>query len=259
VSTDGSEVDAWIVRPHGFEEGRRYPVLLNIHGGPFAQYGDRFLDEFQVQAGAGYVVLYSNPRGSSGSTEEWARAIRGPGAEGPGMGTVDYDDVMAVVDTALARFDFCDPERLGVIGGSYGGFLTSWIVSRTDRFKAACSERSVNDWHSMYGSSDSGWTFKGYVGAHLFEDPDAWHAISPTTYAENIRTPLMIMHSENDLRCNVEQAEQLFTTLRLLKRNVEMVRWPAESHELSRSGSPAHRVGRFEIILEWFGRYLSPG
>lgn len=258
VSVDGSEVDAWIVRPAGFVEGERYPVLLNIHGGPFAQYGNRFFDEFQVQAGAGYVVLASNPRGSSGSSETWARAIRGPGAEGPGMGSVDFEDVMAVVDAALARFDFCDPERLGVLGGSYGGYLTSWIVSHTDRFGAACSERSVNDWSSMYGSSDSGWTFKGYVGSFPFEDPDAWRSISPVAYAADIDTPLLIMHSENDLRCNVEQAEQLFTTLRLLRKDVEMVRWPAESHELSRSGSPLHRVARFEVILEWFDRYLRP-
>lgn len=257
TSPDGSEVDAWIVRPDGFVEGRRYPVLLNIHGGPFAQYGNRFFDEFQAQAGAGYVVLYSNPRGSSGSTEEWGRAIRGPGEGGPGMGTVDYEDVMAVVDTALERFDFCDPDRLGVLGGSYGGYLTSWIVAHTDRFKAACSERSVNDWHSMFGSSDSGWTFKGYVGSFLFEKPDAWRAMSPTTYATGIKTPLMIMHAENDLRCNVEQAEQLFTALRLLGREVELVRWPAEGHEMSRSGSPAHRVARLEVLLEWFDRYLS--
>jgi dipeptidyl aminopeptidase/acylaminoacyl peptidase len=258
VSEDGSEVDAWIMRPAGFVEGRRYPVVLNIHGGPFVQYGNRFLDEFQVLAGAGYVVLSSNPRGSSGYSEQWGRAIRGPGPEGPGMGTVDYQDVMAVVDAALERFDFCDPDRLGVMGGSYGGFLTSWIVSHNDRFKAACSERSVNDLMSMHGSSDSGWMFKGFVGSFVFEDPDAWRTISPTTYATDIHTPLLIMHSENDLRCNIEQAEQLFTTLRLLKRDVELVRWPSESHELTRSGSPAHRVERFEILIDFFDRYLKP-
>jgi dipeptidyl aminopeptidase/acylaminoacyl peptidase len=257
VSPDGAEVDAWIMRPAGFVEGRRYPVLLNIHGGPFAQYGNRFFDEFQVQAGAGYVVLYSNPRGSSGYSEEWGRAIRGPGREGPGWGTVDYDDVIAVVDTALERYDFCDPDRLGVLGGSYGGYLTSWIVAHNHRFKAACSERAVNDWPSMHGSSDAGWMFKGYVGSFLFEDAEAWRAMSPTTHATRIDTPLLIMHSENDLRCNIEQAEQLFTTLRLLKKDVELVRWPGEGHELTRSGSPVHRVARFQIILEWFDRYLA--
>jgi dipeptidyl aminopeptidase/acylaminoacyl peptidase len=258
TSPDGSEIDAWIIRPTELS-GERCPVLLNIHGGPFAQYGNRFFDEFQVQAGAGYAVVYSNPRGSSGYSEEWGRAIRGPGPGGPGMGTVDYDDVMAVVDRALELYDFCDPERIGVMGGSYGGYLTSWIVGHTNRFKAACSERAVNDWPSMHGSSDSGWMFKGYVGSFLFEDHDAWRAISPTTYAANVETPLMIMHSEDDLRCHVEQAEQLFTTLRLLKKDVELVRWPAESHELTRSGSPAHRVARFEVLLEWFGRYLGAG
>lgn len=261
VSPDGAEVDAWIVPPAGLVEGRRYPVLLNIHGGPFAQYGNRFFDEFQVQSGAGYVVVYSNPRGSSGYSEEWGRAIRGPGREGPGMGTVDYDDVMAVIDTALARYDFCDPGRVGVLGGSYGGYLTTWIVAHTNRFKAACSERAVNDWPSMHGASDFGWMFKGYVGSYLFEDEDAWRAMSPSTYATGINTPLLIMHSENDLRCNIQQAEHLFTTLRLLKKDVEFVRFPGESHELTRSGSPAHRVARFEVLLEWFGRYLgdAPG
>jgi dipeptidyl aminopeptidase/acylaminoacyl peptidase len=257
VSADGSEVDAWIMRPAGFEAGRRYPVLLNVHGGPFAQYGDRFLDEFQVYAGAGFVVLFSNPRGSSGYDEDWARAIRGPSDGGPGWGSVDFDDLMAVTDEALRRFDFCDPERLGVLGGSYGGFMTSWIVGHTDRFRAACSERAGNNLVSAFGSGDIDWMLKGYIGAFLFEDVDAYLRISPTTYAQNITTPLLILHSENDLRCHVEQAEHLFTTLRLLGREVELVRFPAEGHELSRSGSPVHRVMRFEIILEWFGRHLA--
>jgi dipeptidyl aminopeptidase/acylaminoacyl peptidase len=257
VSADGSEVDAWIMRPAGFEPGRRYPVLLNIHGGPFAQYGNRFLDEFQVYAGAGYVVLYANPRGSSGYSEAWARAIRGPSNGGPGWGSVDYEDLIAVTDEALRRFDFCDPERLGVLGGSYGGFMTSWIVGHTDRFRVACSERAGNNFVSAFGSGDLDWMLKGYVGAFLFEDVEAYLRISPTTYAKNIRTPLLILHSENDLRCQIEQAEHLFTTLRLLGRDIELVRFPAEGHELSRSGSPAHRVMRFEIVLEWFGRYLA--
>jgi dipeptidyl aminopeptidase/acylaminoacyl peptidase len=256
TSEDGAEVEAWIIRPAGFTEGNTYPVLLNIHGGPFTQYGNKLFDEFQVYAGAGYAVVYSNPRGSSGYTEEWGRAIRGP-IDGPGWGSVDYDDAMAVIDEALRRFRFCDPDRVGVMGGSYGGFLTSWIVSHTDRFATAISERSVNNWVSSWGSSDIGWD-KGYIGAFMFEDIDAWLKISPITYATEIHTPLLILHSENDLRCPIEQGEQLFTTLRLLKRHVEMVRFPEESHELTRSGSPVHRVMRFEIVLEWLARSLQP-
>ena len=256
VSKDGTEVEAWIARPVGFEEGKRYPLLLNIHGGPFTQYGTGFFDETQVYAGGGYAVVYSNPRGSSGHSEAWGRAIMGPGELGPGWGTVDYEDLMAVVDTALERYDFCDTERLGVIGGSYGGYMTSWIVSHTKRFKAACSERAVNNLVSMYGSSDIGWVFKGYHGVFVHDDVETYLQLSPWTYAKHIETPLLILHSEQDLRCNIEQAEQLFTTLRLLKRDVELVRFPAESHELTRSGNPAHRVQRFELVLEWFDRCL---
>ena len=256
VSADGSEVDAWIMRPAGYEQGKRYPTLLNIHGGPYGQYGQDFFDEFQVYCGAGYTVVFSNPRGSSGSTEDWARAIRGPGELGPGWGSVDYDDCMADTDEAVRRFDFVDADRLGVIGGSYGGYMTSWIVGHTDRFKAAVSERAVNNFDSQWGSSDFGWDFKGYMGTFLFEDVETYLKVSPSSYAVDIHTPLLILHSENDLRCPVEQAEHLFVTLRLLKRPVEFVRFPAESHELTRSGSPLHRVQRFELVVEWFDRYL---
>ena len=257
VSEDGSEVDAWILRPTGFEEGKRYPLLLNIHGGPFSQYTVGFFDEFQVYAGAGYAVVYANPRGSSGYSEEWGRAICGPGnGLGPGWGTVDYQDVMAVTDAAIEQFDFVDPDRLGVIGGSYGGYMTSWIVSHSNRFKAACSERAVNNLVSMYGSSDVGWVFKSYHGEFVHDDVDTYLQMSPWTYAKDIETPLLILHSENDLRCNIEQGEALFTTLRLMKKDVEMVRFPAESHELTRSGNPRHRVMRFELLLDWFGRHL---
>ncbi|HEX5469165.1 MAG TPA: S9 family peptidase [Gaiellaceae bacterium] len=256
TSADGSEIDAWIVRPADLEAGARYPVFLSIHGGPFTQYGNRFLDEFQVYAGAGYVVLYANPRGSSGYSEEWGRAIRGPVDGGPGWGSVDYDDLMAVVDEALERFELCDPDRLGVIGGSYGGFMTTWMLGHTERFRAGCSERALNNFVSAFGSGDLDWGVKAFIGAFLFEDVDAYLRLSPTTYAPNIQTPLLILHSENDLRCHVEQGEHLFTMLRLLGREVEFVRFPAEGHELSRSGSPAHRVMRFDIILDWFARHL---
>ncbi len=256
TSPDGTEVEAWIVRPAGFAAGHKYPLLLTIHGGPYGQYANRLFDEVQVYAGGGYAVVYSNPRGSSGYGEDFARAIRGPGEAGPGWGSVDYDDCMAVVEHAVKQFDFIDGERLGVIGGSYGGFMASWIVGHTDRFKAAVSERAVNSFVSMWGSSDFGWDMKGYFGSFLYEDVETYLKVSPLTYAENIHTPLLILHSENDLRCPIEQGEQLFVTLRMLKRPVQMVRFPAESHELTRSGNPIHRVQRFELVLEWFDRYL---
>ena len=260
VSQDGYEVEAWVVRPAGFEPDKRYPTLLNIHGGPFAQYGSSFFDEFQVYAGAGYVVLYANPRGGSGYSEEHGRAIRGPLKNaGPGWGSVDYEDLMAVVDTALESFDFVDPERLGVTGGSYGGYMTSWIIGHTNRFKTAISERAVNNLVSMFGSSDLFWVFERQFGGPLWENVDAYLEKSPSTYAQEMETPVLVLHSEQDLRCHIEQGEHLFTQLRLLGKDVEIVRFPAESHELSRAGSPIHRVQRFEIILEWFARYLSPG
>ncbi|HEY2544230.1 MAG TPA: S9 family peptidase [Gaiellaceae bacterium] len=257
ASKDGTEVDAWIVRPSDFDPAKKYPTLLSVHGGPFAQYGTGFFDEFQVYATAGYVVLFSNPRGGSGYSEEWGRAIRGPiDGGGPGWGTVDFEDVLGVVDTAVAKFDFVDADRLGIIGGSYGGFMTSWTISHDNRFKAAISERAVNHMVSAAGSSDLFWVFHQQFGGHWFDHVETWLELSPATYARNIETPVLVLHSENDLRCNVEQGEHLFTELRLLGKDVEMLRFPAESHELTRSGSPIHRVQRFEAVLDWFDRYL---
>ncbi len=257
VSKDGYEVEAWMVRPAGFESGKTYPTLLSIHGGPFSQYATGFFDEFQVYAGGGYAVLFSNPRGGSGYSEAHGRAIRGPvGDAGPGWGTRDYEDLMAVVDTAIEQFDFVDADRLGVIGGSYGGYMTSWIVGHTHRFKAAVSERAVNSLISMFGSSDIFWVFDRQFGGPMWENMDAYIEKSPATYAKDIETPVLVLHSEQDLRCNIEQGEHLFNLLRLMGKEVEMLRFPAESHELSRAGSPLHRVQRFEAILEWFGRYL---
>ena len=257
VSADGYEVDAWIVRPPDFDPSRRYPAILTIHGGPFTQYGTGFFDEFQVMAGGGYVVLYSNPRGGSGYSEAHGRAIRGPlGDAGPGWGTRDYEDVMAVVDTALERFDFIDGDRLGVIGGSYGGYMTTWIIGHTNRFRAAISERAVNNLVSMFGSSDLFWVFARQFGGTMWENVDAYLERSPSTYATEIETPVLVLHSEQDLRCNIEQGEHLFTLLRLLGKDVEMLRFPGESHELTRGGSPMHRVVRFDAVLDWFDRYL---
>jgi len=260
TSPDGAEVEAWFMRPVGAEPGRRYPTLLNIHGGPFTSYGNRLFDEFQLQVAAGYAVIYANPRGSSGYSEAWGRAIRGrtaPDEPGSGWGGVDYDDLLAVVDEAVNRFgDIVDGERLGVLGGSYGGYMTSWIIGHTDRFKAAVSERSCNNLLTMEHSSDFAGIFQQEMGVTHLEDPDEYLRVSPITYVRDMRTPLLILHSEHDLRCPIEQAEDLFVALRLLGRTPEFLRFPGESHELSRAGAPKHRVQRIEAILDFFDRKL---
>jgi dipeptidyl aminopeptidase/acylaminoacyl peptidase len=250
----GFTIDGWLMKPFGFAAGRRHPALLNVHGGPATQYGHGFFDEFQVYAGAGYGVIYLNPRGSQGYGEGFARAVVGDWGGG------DHADVMAGLDAALARAGWIDPERLGVMGGSYGGFLTSWIVGHTDRFRAACSERALNTHVSMIGTSDIGHYFvEGHSGRPPLWDDPAWYLErSPLTYAGAIRTPLLIIHSEDDLRCPMEQAEQLFVALRRQRKEVVLVRFPDENHDLSRTGRPRHRLERFRIILEWFGRHLEP-
>jgi dipeptidyl aminopeptidase/acylaminoacyl peptidase len=258
-SADGSEVEAWIMPPAGAKAGERYPALLFVHGGPFAQYGNVFFDEFQIACAAGYAVIYSNPRGSSGYGDDWGRAIRGPISGGPGWGTVDYEDLMAVVDGAIERFAFVDPERFGVLGGSYGGFMTAWIVGHIDRFKAACAERGVYNVMSSVGTSDELWSSGSVWGGDPYEHEEAMRAASPITYAEQMSTPLLLIHSDQDHRCPIEQAEQLFTRLRLLGRDVKLIRFPHGTHDLSRGGPPRQRVYRFEAILEWFGGYLRTG
>ncbi len=257
--TGDVEVDAWLFRPHDFDPSKKYPALLNIHGGPFTQYGNYFFDEFQMQAEAGYVVLCSNPRGGSGREQAWADAIRGPKhpVPGTGWGSVDFDDCMAVVDAALEQFDFIDPARLGVLGGSYGGYMTTWTVTHTNKFAAACSERAVNNLVSLEYGSDIAGFFYSEIGPTFVDDPDEYMRMSPITYVKDLDTPLLIIHSEDDLRCPADQATQLFTACRVLgKPDVEYWLFPGEDHELSRSGSPFHRRQRAEIILEFFDRYL---
>lgn len=259
ASADGREVECWAIPPAGARSGERYPTLLNVHGGPFTQYGNRFMDEFQLEAGAGFGVLYSNPRGSSGYSEQWGRAVRWPECDsdpGTGWGGVDFEDVMACVDTACERFDWIDPARLGILGGSYGGYMTSWAVGHTDRFKAACSERACNNLTTMEHSADISGFLRSYVGRDHLSAPEAYARHSPVTYVKDMTTPLLILHSEDDLRCPIAQAEELFVALRLLGREPLMVRFPAENHELSRGGSPRHRIMRANLILDWFRERL---
>jgi dipeptidyl aminopeptidase/acylaminoacyl peptidase len=258
TSADGVDVDCWIIEPD-HAPGVRVPLLLNIHGGPFTQYGERFFDEFQLEVGAGFGVLFCNPRGSSGSTEAWGRSIRWPECKvdpGSGWGGVDYDDIMACVDEAVTRFAWIDSEGIGAIGGSYGGYMTSWIIGHTDRFAAVVSERGVNNLLTLEYASDIAGTFVSYVGVRHIDDPEPYLRQSPIRYVREMTTPLLILHSENDLRCPVNQAEELFVALRLLGRTPEFVRFPGESHELTRSGAPRHRAQRAEVVIDFFRRRL---
>jgi dipeptidyl aminopeptidase/acylaminoacyl peptidase len=248
VSADGTPVQAWVIRPRGARGP--VPCLLNVHGGPKSQYANTFHDEFQVYAGAGYAVVYGNPRGSDGQTEAFATTVRGA------WGDKDWADVTAIAD-AIEGLGFVDQERVGIMGGSYGGFMTSWAVGHTNRFRAACSERAVNNIHSMVGTSDIGsWFMVQHTGKPPYDDIEPYLRMSPLTYAGQIETPLLILHSENDLRCPIEQGEQLYIALKLRNKPVEFWRFPEDNHEMSRSGKPLNRLKRFEVILEWFGRWM---
>jgi dipeptidyl aminopeptidase/acylaminoacyl peptidase len=257
VEHEDTALDCWIMKPAGFAAGRRYPVVLNIHGGPFGQFGETFFDEFQVYTGAGYGVVFCNPRGGSGQDTAFAREVVAD------MGGPDFRDVMACFETALERMPWADRERLGVMGGSYGGFMTAWIVGHDHRFAAGIVERGVTDWYTMQGASDIGSYFnRNYLGeeAVISQDLQAVLRQSPLTYARDIQTPVLILHSEDDLRCPIDQAEQLWVALKLMRQDVEFVRFPDENHELSRSGKPSHRVDRFEVILDYLERKLgTPG
>jgi dipeptidyl aminopeptidase/acylaminoacyl peptidase len=257
------EIDVWVFVPPDFDPAARHstPMVVDIHGGPFTQYGNHYFDEAQVQASAGYVVVLSNPRGGSGRDTAWGQAIAGPKAaemSGTGWGSVDADDILTVLDATLDRYPAVDPARVGVIGGSYGGYLVSWLIGHSDRFAAACSERAVNNLLTMEWTSDIASLFRTELGVGHLDDPAEYLRMSPITYVPDITTPVLIVHSEDDLRCPISQAEELFVALRTLGKEVEFVRFPNESHELSRSGSPIHRRQRFEIQLDFFARHLKP-
>lgn len=243
TSTDGYPVHGWVVLPERATTAAPVPVLLMIHGGPYAQHTGNLFDEAQVMAGAGYAVLLCNPRGSAGYGAAHGRAVK------DAIGTVDVADILAFLDHALTD-PRLDGERVGILGGSYGGLMTTWITSHTDRFTAAVSERAVNTWDSFAGTSDIGWFFGDeYSGAFQHEQ-------SPLSHADRIRTPMLIVHSERDFRCPLEQAQRLFALLRRNEVPSRLLIFPGEGHELSRSGQPRHRLQRFEHILDWWGEHL---
>ncbi|MYW91627.1 S9 family peptidase [Amycolatopsis rubida] len=245
TAPDGYPVHGWLVLPDG--EGP-HPVLRVVHGGPFAQQEWTVFDEAQVYASAGFAVVLGNPRGSAGYGQSHGTSVV------HNMGTVDVDDVLALLDKALERPDL-DASRTGIMGGSYGGFMTSWVAAKhPDRFRAAWSERAVNAWDSFAGSSDIGYYFtEGYVGA----DPDEQRRRSPLSYAADVRIPFAVVHSEQDWRCPLEQAQRQFVALRQAGVETEFLLFPGEGHELTRSGKPRHRVQRFEAVLDWWSRQLS--
>ncbi|MFQ3610741.1 MAG: S9 family peptidase [Fimbriimonadales bacterium] len=247
---DGVKIHGWLMKPPDFDPSKRYPTILMIHGGPHAMYGRVFFHEFQLHCAEGYIVAYTNPRGSMGYGEEFARAIRGD------WGNRDFKDLMSVTDY-LQSLPFVDPERMGVAGGSYGGYMTNWIVGHTDRFKAAITDRSVVNLVSMGGTSDFPQIPNRYWKGNFWDEPQKLWECSPLAYAGHIHTPLLIIHSEGDLRCPITEADQLFSALKRLGREVLYVRYPQESsHGLSRSGPPDLRRDRLERYLNWWKRYL---
>jgi dipeptidyl aminopeptidase/acylaminoacyl peptidase len=214
-----------------------------------AQYGYTFFHEMHLLAAQGYVVVFTNPRGSSGYGLKFMNCIEGD------WGNLDYKDLMAVTDT-VERLPFVDRRRLGVTGGSYGGFMTTWMVGHTNRFRAAVTQRQAGNFLGFFGASDFGYydyfSFKTYP----WEDPAKYLRMSPNFYAHHCKTPLLIIHSENDLRCPISQAEELFAFLKVMGKTVELVRFEGESHGLSRGGKPQNRLERLNRIVDWFQRYL---
>jgi dipeptidyl aminopeptidase/acylaminoacyl peptidase len=249
-SFDGKSIQAWILKPPGFDARKRYPLILNIHGGPHAAYGATFDHEFQWMAARGYVVLYPNPRGSTSYGQDFGNLIQ---YHYPGD---DAKDLMAGVD-ALVRRGLVDEAHLGVTGGSGGGVLTNWLITQTTRFAAAVSQRSIADWAGFWYTADFTLFRPTWFKGAPWEDPADYAARSPITFVKNITTPLMLIEGEADLRTPpADGGEQLFRALKYLKRTVVMVRFPEESHELSRSGKPWHRVERLRHIVGWFDKYL---
>jgi dipeptidyl aminopeptidase/acylaminoacyl peptidase len=250
TSFDGKKIHAWIQKPPDFDAQKKYPLILNIHGGPHAAYGFVFDHEFQWMAAKGYVVLYPNPRGSTSYGQQFGNIIQ---YHYPGD---DFKDLMLGVDEVLKR-GYVDPKKLGVTGGSGGGLLTDWIVGHTDRFAAAVAQRDIASWAAWWYAADFTLFQPSWFKAPPFQDPQDYVNRSPITYIQNVHTPLMLVLGEADFRTPpAAGGEEMFRALKFLKRPVIMVRFPGESHELSRSGQPWHRVERLEHIVGWFDKYL---
>jgi dipeptidyl aminopeptidase/acylaminoacyl peptidase len=249
-SFDGTHIQGWIQKPPGFDPQKKYPLILNIHGGPHSAYGWVFDHEFQWMAAKGYVVLYVNPRGSTGYGQDFGNIIQ---YHYPGD---DYRDLMVGVDELLKR-GYVDQKNLGVTGGSGGGVLTNWIITHTDRFAAAVSQRDISNWASWWYTADFTLFQPEWFKAPPFEDPQDYINRSAITFVKNIHTPVLFVLGESDYRTPQDSGgEQLFRALKYLKRPTAMVVFPRETHELSRSGEPWHRIERLRYIVGWFDRWM---
>jgi dipeptidyl aminopeptidase/acylaminoacyl peptidase len=247
---DGNDLHGWILKPPGFNPRKKYPSILEIHGGPMVQYGELFMHEFYYLAAHGYVVYFSNPRGSQGYGEAHSKAIWGC------WGKADYSDVMAWTDL-VARKPYIDRKRMGVTGGSYGGFMTNWIIGHTTRFAVAVTQRSIVNMISKYGTGDYNWlTEYRFANKAPWEAVDAYWDQSPLKYFGKVKTPTMVVHSEEDHRCPIAEGEQTFVALRKLGVDSELVRFPEEPHGLSRVGRTDRRIQRLRHMLRWFDKYL---
>ena len=249
----GRTVDGWLMKPVGWDDDKFYPCVLEMHGGPRGVYGDGIFQEFQLLTAEGYAVIYTNPRGSAGYEESYTQAVMRH------YGEVDTEDLLDFTDEALKQYPWIDESRLGLTGGSYGGYTTNWIISHSDRFRAAVTCRSICNWVSKFGVSDIGFMQPESIsGEKTYWGETLVHQMrhSPLYYVDNVKTPCLIIHSEQDYRCPIAEGEQWFTALKLLGVPTELVRFPEENHELSRSGKPKHREERLEHILRWFREYL---
>jgi len=248
--SDGASVDAWILKPHSFRKERKYPLVLNIHGGPKSAWGHSFMFENQLLAARGYAVLYVNSRGSGGYTEEFADIRKHYGER-------DFQDLMEAVDYVLKNKPYIDPDRLGVTGISYGGFMTNWVVGHTDRFEAAVSVEGISSWFAMHGTTDIGFYFcTDQVGGTPWSNIKGYIEKSPLTYADEVKTPIMFIHSIEDYRCWVDQALSFYTALKALGKETELVLFMKGSHTFGWSGKPSNRIKKLEHVLRWFDKYL---
>jgi dipeptidyl aminopeptidase/acylaminoacyl peptidase len=249
-SFDGKRIQTWVQKPPNWEAGKKYPMILDIHGGPHAAYGYTFDHEFQWMAAKGYIVLYPNPRGSTSYGQDFGNVIQ---YHYPGD---DYKDLMAGVDELIKR-GWVDPDRMGVTGGSGGGVLTNWTIGQTNRFKAAVSQRSIADWRDFWYTADFALFQATWFRGAPWEQEADFKARSPITYVDKIKTPLMLIEGEADMRTpSGAGGEQMFRALKYRHIPTVMVQFPGETHELSRSGKPKHRVERLEHIVAWFDKYL---